>query len=42
MVNESEKIKVKPRGEDKEIMVGKREVSEVIQIRQEENSGQSS
>jgi cell division protein FtsA len=36
MVNESEKIKVKPRGEDKEIMVGKREVSEVIQIRLEE------
>jgi cell division protein FtsA len=36
MVNESEKIKVKPRGEDKETMVGKREVSEVIQIRLEE------
>jgi cell division protein FtsA len=36
MVNESEKIKVKPRGEDKEIMVEKREVSEVIQIRLEE------
>jgi cell division protein FtsA len=36
MVNESEKIKVKPRGEDKEIMKGKREVSEVIQIRLEE------
>ncbi|MFZ8863149.1 MAG: cell division FtsA domain-containing protein, partial [Thermocrinis sp.] len=36
MVNESEKIKVKPRGEDKEAVVGKREVSEVIQIRLEE------
>ena len=36
MVNESERIKVKPRGEDKETMVGKKEVSEVIQIRLEE------
>jgi cell division protein FtsA len=36
MVNESERIKIKPRGEDKETMVGKKEISEVIQIRLEE------
>jgi cell division protein FtsA len=36
MVNESEKIRIKPRGEDKEIVVGKKEVAEVIQSRLEE------
>ena len=36
LVNESERIKIKPRGEDKEIMVSKKSLSEVIQIRLEE------
>ncbi|WP_448588176.1 cell division protein FtsA [Thermocrinis sp.] len=36
LVNDSEKIKIKPRGEDKETMVSKKSLSEVIQIRLEE------
>ncbi|MEZ0360887.1 MAG: cell division protein FtsA [Hydrogenobacter sp.] len=36
LVNETERIKIKPRGEDKEAMVGKKQLAEVIQIRLEE------
>lgn len=35
-VNESERIKVKPRGEEKEVSVSKKQLAEVIQIRLEE------
>ncbi len=36
LVNETERVKIKPRGEDKETMVSKKQLSEVIQIRLEE------
>ncbi|WP_333784987.1 cell division protein FtsA [Thermocrinis sp.] len=36
LVNDSERIKIKPRGEDKEAMVSKKSLAEVIQIRLEE------
>ncbi len=36
LVNESERIKIRPRGEDKETMVSKKSLAEVIQIRLEE------
>ncbi len=35
-VNESERIKIRPRGEDKDSAVSKKEIAEVIQIRLEE------
>lgn len=36
VVNEAERIKVKPRGEDKEVGVSRKQLAEVIQIRLEE------
>ncbi|MFN3599448.1 MAG: cell division protein FtsA [Aquificaceae bacterium] len=36
MVNEAERIKVKPRGEEKEVGVSRKQLAEVIQIRLEE------
>jgi cell division protein FtsA len=36
LVNETERIKIKPRGEEKEAMISKRQLAEVIQIRLEE------
>ncbi len=36
LVDEIEKIKIKPRGEEKETMIPKRQLAEVIQIRLEE------
>lgn len=36
MVNEAERIKIKPRGEEKEVSVSRRQLAEVIQIRLEE------
>ncbi|MFN7064799.1 MAG: cell division protein FtsA [Aquificaceae bacterium] len=36
MVNEAERIKVKPRGEEKEVSVSRKQLAEVIQIRLEE------
>ncbi|MEJ5338468.1 MAG: cell division protein FtsA [Aquificaceae bacterium] len=35
-VNETERIKIKPRGEEKEVTVGRKQLAEVIQIRLEE------
>ena len=36
MINEAERIKIKPRGEEKEVSVSRRQLAEVIQIRLEE------
>lgn len=36
MVNEAERIKIKPRGEEKEVSISRRQLAEVIQIRLEE------
>lgn len=36
LVNEAERIKIKPRGEEKEITISRKQLSEVIQIRLEE------
>ncbi|MFN4319569.1 MAG: cell division protein FtsA [Aquificaceae bacterium] len=36
MINETERIKIKPRGEEKEVSVSRRQLAEVIQIRLEE------
>ncbi len=38
LVNESERIKIKPRGEEREVSISRRELAEVIQIRLEEIS----
>lgn len=35
-VNETERVKIKPRGEEKEVTVGRKQLAEVIQIRLEE------
>ncbi len=35
-VNETERIKIKPRGEEKEVTIGRKQLAEVIQIRLEE------
>ncbi len=36
VVNETERIKIKPRGEEREVTMGRRQLAEVIQIRLEE------
>lgn len=36
VINETERIKIKPRGEEKEVTVGRKQLAEVIQIRLEE------
>ncbi|MCS7170702.1 MAG: cell division protein FtsA, partial [Aquificaceae bacterium] len=36
VVNEAERIKIKPRGEEREVTVGRKQLAEVIQIRLEE------
>ena len=37
MINEAERIKIKPRGEEKEVSVSRRQLAEVIQIRLEDS-----
>ncbi len=38
LVNEADRIKIKPRGEEKEVTISRKEIAEVIQIRLEEIS----